>query len=145
MSTGIRSKGINAPDCPKDEDGCYLPVDHFELTVQKKESGEAKPIYVHVYGLDETRHLDIFRVYADKCDPMYSPMYCGGHPMGLTCDSPDVLLTMPGTYRFQTSDGSTLNWDADFAYESCPIHVDYAQLYLQQQQLCCCRESVTDE
>jgi len=145
VSVGIRSKSINGPDCPTEDPSCYIPVNYFEITVQKRGMGEAQPVYVHVYGLDDTRHLDIYRVYADRCDPLYSRMYCGGQAMGLTCDSPDILLTLPGTYRFQTSDNTNLNWDADFAYEQSPIHAEYAQLYLQQQSLCCCRESLLNE
>lgn len=140
MSTAIRTKRINEPNCLSDINFCREPTNNFHVTVMKNDMGQAKPVYVHTYGLQEEECLLISRVYDEKCDPLWSPMYCGGEPMCLTCDSPDIMLVVPGKYRFQTHDEAMI-CDIDFAYEECPVNAEYASLYLQQQSLCCCRSN----
>lgn len=140
MSTSIRRKPINAPDCPVEELKCPTPTDRFRVTVLKNEGGSPKPVYVHVYGLPCDEELLIEREFESICDPLWEPMRCGGQALCLTSDYPDIMLVVPGTYRFSTKSGKILD-DMDFAIEECPVHVEYADLWIKQQQLCCCREN----
>lgn len=140
MVAAIRRKGINAADCPREEQKCATPTDRFRVEVLKNDSAEPKPVYVHVYGLPEHEELRIEREFTSGCDPMWEPLYCGGTPMALSCNYPDTMLVVPGTYRFSTVSGEVLD-DVDFAIEECPVHVAYAELWIKQQQLCCCREN----
>lgn len=141
MSLPIRSRKPNSPGCPQDTATCSHDTCHFDLMVENKMSGEPKPVYVMTWGLGD-RTLIIGRVYGEDCDPLFSPFYCGGEQMCLSKEYPDTVLTMPGTYRFLASDGQPLNWDEDFAYEKAEVHVEYAQLWFQQQQLHCCRANI---
>ncbi len=137
MSTAIRSKPINGADCPVKEEGCWEPRNSFEITVEKKGMGEARPVYVHIFNLEPGEELLIERIYTSRCDPLYSPLRCQGKSMALSSEYPDTVLTMPGTYRFSTASGNDIN-NEDFAYEKCEVHPEYAELWLQQQMLCCC-------
>ena len=140
MVTSIRRKAINAPDCPVESGKCPTPTDRFRVQVLKNEGGEPKPVYIHVFGMPCDDELIIEREYESECDPLWSPMTCGGRPLALSHDYPDIMLVVPGTYRFSTASGQVLD-DVDFAIEECPVHVEYADLWFKQQQLCCCREN----
>lgn len=141
MVTPIRVSPINGQSCPEDTDDCHFDIYHFDLTVEKCATGEPRPYFIQTWGLCGDDMLLIERVKKEKCDPMFAPMYCGGKPMGLGEDYPATVLTMPGTYRFRFQNNKPINWDDDFAVEASPVHPEYAALWLQQQQLCCCRES----
>ena len=143
MSTAIRRKGLNQTACPIKDDFCREPRNHFDVLVKKNDGGPAKPVYVHIYGLPEGEELHISRIYDDGCDPLYSPLFCGGNPMALDCQNPDIMLIVPGKYRFQTASLEMLD-DVDFTVEESPVHKEYADLWLKQQQLCCCRDSKRD-
>lgn len=140
MPSAIRRGSINGSECADDELKCKTPTDRFRVTVLKNDNAAPKPVYVHVYGLPEGEELRIEREYRSGCDPMWSPMYCSGCPLVLAADSPDIMLVVPGTYRFSTASGEVLD-DVDFFIEESPVHVEYAELWMKQQQLCCCRGS----
>lgn len=141
MSTPIRVSPINSPACPQDTDSCHYDVYHFDITVEKCNSGPPRPWFVQTWGLEDCDQLLIERVKKENCDPMFSPLYCGGHEMCLTEDAPATVLTMPGTYRFRFKNNKPINWDDDFAVEASPVHPEYVDLWLKQQQLCCCQAS----
>lgn len=140
MVSAIRRGSINGTECQVEEARCKTPTDRFRVTVSKNDNSSPKPVYVHVYGLPAGEELLIEREYCSGCDPMWSPMYCSGCPLVLACDAPDIMLVVPGTYRFSTLSGKVLD-DVDFFIEESPVHVEYADLWLKQQQLCCCRGS----
>lgn len=141
MVQPIRSKQANQPGCPVDDHICQHDAMHFDITVEKLNNAEAKPVYVLTWGLG-CRELHINRIYDEKCDPLFAPMFCGGQAMCLSETFPDTILTVPGKYRFVATDGEPLNWDDDFGYEATPIHKEYAELWFQQQQLHCCRDNI---
>lgn len=143
MATSIlRVDDVNGQNCPQDTEGCHYDQFHFDITVNKNDSGPAQPVFVQTWGLCPDEELLIERVKKEKCDPMFAPLYCGGQEMCLGHNYPATVLTMPGTYRFRFKNNRPLNWDDDFAVERSVIHPDYAALWLQQQQLCCsCQES----
>lgn len=148
MSTGIiRSKAPNSPGCPRNTEYCQSYQTHFDICVEKRMSSSPQPAYIHTWGLGD-RELIIERIYDEGCDPLYSPFYCGGEEMCLTEEFPDTVLTMPGKYRFRVKgetpysdeeDYEPLGWDDGFGYEYCPVHPEYAELWLNQQHLHCCR------
>jgi hypothetical protein len=141
MVTPIRINEINGNTCPTDDEFCHYDEFHVDITVEKKANAEPRPVYIHTWGLECDDELLIERVKKEKCDPMFSPMYCGGQPMCLSEKYPSTVLTVPGTYRFRMKNNKPLNWDDDFAIERSEIHPEYAALWLQQQQLCCCQAS----
>lgn len=138
VSVAIRRKPLNAPDCPLPYDACKDPTNNFSVQVLKNNNAEAKPVYVHIYGLPEGEELLIEREYISGCDPMWSPLRCGGNALALDVENPDIMLVVPGTYRFRTASSTYLD-EWDFAVEISDVHVEYADLWLKQQSLCCCR------
>ena len=134
----VRIAKANTTQCPKLEDKqlCWNETNQFKLRVYCNETGPAKPMYVHVYNLGDEELL-IYREFADQCDPLWEPVRCQGMQVTLSCNNPDIMLVVPGTYIFRTKSGDMLD-NEDFAVEQTAMHKEYAELWLQQQALCCC-------
>jgi len=132
-------KSINLPDCPSTEDACkcWQDTDQFKVVVSCGEwKDKVQPVYVHTYNLED-EEIEVIRVYADGCDPLYSPVRCQGMCVTLSEEHPDIMLTVPGTYLFKTLSGEPFDND-DFGVEKSAVSFEFADLWLKQQALCCC-------
>lgn len=131
-------QGINQVRCESEaeHDFCEMSANEFFLTVRCVEP--PKPMYVHMYNLCGQRML-IEREHKGQCWPVWSVWRCAGVPQVLDDEHPDIILTMPGRYRFSTESGIDFDeLDEDIRIEASEISLEYAMLRLREMEVCCC-------
>ena len=139
MATPIRTKKLNRPNCKTDApiSFCKFSEQYFDVVVESRSQGDmrAQPVLVRTWHLESEMVIEV--VYDDCCDPLFMPLSVCGKEVRLNACNPEVLLTMPGKYRFRMTDYSNIPTDGDFAYQAIPVNPAYAELWLLQNKCCC--------
>lgn len=128
---------INRPNCPTagDDFCCDESVAEFEVIVSCAEP--PRPVYVNIYNLD-CECVEIYRSHESCCDGAEVPLRCGGKQNYLKDTRPDIVLTIPGRYKFRTVSGEF--FEPEVKWEVTPINIEFAKLRLQELALCCCQQ-----